>query len=419
MALPCPPAKLNGVHRVLCLLLASICTFQASGDTVLVLPFFNLSDSSNLDWIGESIAETIRETLVSEDVLVLDRDRRQKAYRRLALRQYTRLSLASVIKLGEAAEAGSVVYGAFEVSASPSESTVQKESLSVSVKILDLTRMKQGPELSASGELDGLAALQDHLAWQTLLQFVEPRMAPSAVQFHSRRRRVRLDAMENYIRGLAAVDPDQKHRFFTQAARLDEDFSQPRFQLGKFQWEKKNYRVAAGWLERVSSTDPDFYEATFLLGLCRYHMADYEKAQASFELVLESYRLAGVWNNLGAAQSRRDLPEALESFEKALEADPEDPVYNFNVGYALWRIAEYDEAADSFRAVLDRNPGDSVAMTMLGRCLKKNGPRPRQTRVEALERLKGSFDAMAYRIRQTELAATEPEPGISSSTRTP
>ena len=29
-------------------------------DTVLVLPFFNLSNSTNLDWIGESIAETVR-----------------------------------------------------------------------------------------------------------------------------------------------------------------------------------------------------------------------------------------------------------------------------------------------------------------------------------------------------------------------
>ena len=392
------------MHRLLFLLCASICTFQASGDTVVVLPLFNSSDSSNLDWIGESIAETIRETLASEGVLVLDRDKREEAYRRLALRQYARLTLASIIKLGEAAEVGRVVYGEFEVSASPSESTLRKDSRRVSVQILDLTRMQQRPEFSASDELDRLAALQDHLAWQTLLQFMEPKMAPSAEQFRSRRRPLRLDAMENYIRGLVAVDSDQKHRFFTQAARLDEDFSQPRFQLGKLQWEKKNYRVAAGWLERVTSADPDYYEATFLLGHCRYHMADYEKAQAFFELVLESFPLAEVWNNLGATQSRRDLPEAPESFEKALEADPDDLVYNFNVGYTLWKIGEYDEATDSFRAVLDGNPEDQVAMTMLGRCLKKSGPRPRETRVEALERLKNSFDAMAYRVFQAELA---------------
>src|SRR5437867_1269635 len=37
----------------------------AEADTVLVLPFFNLSKSASLDWIGESIAETVRESLLA------------------------------------------------------------------------------------------------------------------------------------------------------------------------------------------------------------------------------------------------------------------------------------------------------------------------------------------------------------------
>ena len=35
-------------------------TVVVRADTVLVLPFFNESNSRNIDWIGESIAETIR-----------------------------------------------------------------------------------------------------------------------------------------------------------------------------------------------------------------------------------------------------------------------------------------------------------------------------------------------------------------------
>ena len=45
------------------LLFVCIALIQARADTVLVLPFFNLSNSPNLDWIGESFAETIRESL--------------------------------------------------------------------------------------------------------------------------------------------------------------------------------------------------------------------------------------------------------------------------------------------------------------------------------------------------------------------
>jgi len=47
---------------VLSVLLAS--ALQA--ETALVLPFFNHSKQTNLDWIGESIAETVRDALASK-----------------------------------------------------------------------------------------------------------------------------------------------------------------------------------------------------------------------------------------------------------------------------------------------------------------------------------------------------------------
>src|SRR3989442_10201605 len=77
----------------------------ARADTVLVLPFFNLSNSANLDWIGESIAETIRESLIAHDVLALDREERQEAFHRLSIRPYALLTRASVLKLAESLDA--------------------------------------------------------------------------------------------------------------------------------------------------------------------------------------------------------------------------------------------------------------------------------------------------------------------------
>src|SRR5260370_13883070 len=74
----------------------------ALADTVLVLPFFNESTSQNIDWIGEGIAETIRESLASQGVLVLSRDDRLEAYRRLSILPTALLTRASSINLGEA-----------------------------------------------------------------------------------------------------------------------------------------------------------------------------------------------------------------------------------------------------------------------------------------------------------------------------
>src|SRR5215468_5500030 len=83
-------------------------------ESVLVLPFFNHSKPENLDWVGESISEAIVDALASEGVQVLDRADRMEAYRRLTLRPGAELTHASVIKLGQALDASSVIYGQYE-----------------------------------------------------------------------------------------------------------------------------------------------------------------------------------------------------------------------------------------------------------------------------------------------------------------
>jgi len=106
--------------------------------------------------------------------------------------------------------------------------------------------------------------------------------------------------------------------------------------------------------------------------------------------------LSEVFNNLGAAQNRRNLPQAVESFRKALEGDPNDPMYHFNLGYALWKRGDYAAAADRFRAVLDRQPDDEMATLMLGLSLKKQNTRAGDARLETLERLKNNYEERAY-----------------------
>jgi hypothetical protein len=114
------------------------------------------------------------------------------------------------------------------------------------------------------GALEDLGALQVHLGWQ-VLQSVSPKTAPSEQDFVRVRPAVRLDAVESYVRGLLSTTPEQRHRFFTQAARLDPHYSQPCFQLGKTYWGKKDYKVASSWFERVQRSDPHYLEAQYYL----------------------------------------------------------------------------------------------------------------------------------------------------------
>jgi tetratricopeptide (TPR) repeat protein len=350
-------------------------------ERVVVLAFFNRTDAAALDWIGESLAESVREALVAAGMAVVDREARQTAYRKLSVKPLAPVTKATVLKIGEVVEADTEIFGSFRV-----REETGKSVLEVEAQLVDRKGLRNGPSFRAGGPLEELVALQEEIAWQ-VLRALRPQ-SPGLEEFRKRRRAVRLDALEQYIRGLMAESPEQKHRYFTQAARLDASFSQPRFQLGKLLWRKKEYRVAAGWLEQVSPEDVHYPESLFLLGLCLYYAGDYETAALRFRALTQASPTPEVWNNLGAAQSRLNLPEALNSFRKALEASPEDPVYRFNVGYALWRRGDYESAAEMFRAVLRAQPHDAVAMTMLGRCLKRSGPGRIESRVEALERLK-------------------------------
>ena len=371
-------------------------------ETVLVLPFFNHASSPNLGWIGESVAETVRDALASEGLLALGREDRLEAYRRLSLRPGAEITHASIIKIAEALDASQVIYGYYETPSAGNAKDQAQIPLRITARILDMKRAAQSPAFAESGALEDLGAIEQRLGWQAL-QSLSPGTALSLDDFLKARPPVRLDAMESYIRGLLASSPDQRHRFFTQAARLDEHYSQPCFQLGKASWEQKDYKVAAGWLQRVAPSDPSYLEARFFLGLCRYYAGDFQGAETAFQEVADQIPLNEVYNDLGAAQSQRNESAAMASYRKALEGDDADPDYCFNVGYAQWRAAQFDAAVESFRAAVQRNPNDAEATTFLGMALKRTGPRPGDPRTEGRQRLKTNYDEAAYRQLQAEL----------------
>lgn len=348
------------------------CTLRA--DTVVVLPLFNAARSPNLDWVGESVSETIRESLGAEGIIVLDRKDRDEACRRLGIRRGSVLTRASVVKIGELLDAGQVVYGSFQVF--DAQVPGEKRSITISARMVDPRRLKQSSEYAENGALDDLADLQTHLAWQ-ILRAARPNLTLTEQDFRKQRPSIRVDALEHYIRGLLAPNDEQKHRFLTQAARLDARFSQPCFQLGRLQSQKKNWAVAADWLKKVQESDPHYNEATFLLGVAAFNLGDFKTAEAAFSRVARNVPLNEVLNNLGAAQSRLQNPAALESFQKALEGDTTDPTYYFNVAYMLWKQGKFAEAAKSFRAVIDRAPEDEQAKRFLERCLQSTAPSPR------------------------------------------
>jgi tetratricopeptide (TPR) repeat protein len=382
-----------------------------AADTAAVLPFLNKAPSNaNLDWVGESVAETVREALGITGIMTLDRKEIAEGYRRLSLRQGTALTEASVLKVGETLDAEQVVYGSFEFTP-PASGAITTGSLHVTARILDRRHFRASPEFTETGALQDLATLEAHLAWRTL-RLMAPAMAPPESEFLSLRAPIRLDAEENYVRGLLATTPEQKEKFFTQAVRLEPKFAHAYYQLGQFHYQRKEYKQAVTWLEKVGLGDIHSHEASFLLGLARFQCGDYKGAQQTFQMIAAVVPLSEVYNNLGAAESRANLmPSSLDAFRKALEGDANDMVYRFNLGYALWKKGDFVAATDCFRALLDVDPSDPSASLLLARCQKKQGPRSSaDPRLDNLERLKTNFEERAYMQLKVLLTPNGPNP---------
>ena len=71
-------------------------------------------------------------------------------------------------------------------------------------------------------------------------------------------------------------------------------------------------------------------------------------------------------------------------------------MYQFNVGYALWKEGNFHGAAQHFHTVLDHEPADVEAALLLARGEKSSGPRPGDPRTDGLERLKTNYEESAY-----------------------
>jgi tetratricopeptide (TPR) repeat protein len=372
---------------------------RLSADSVLagsaaVLPFTNVSvvRSPGTEWIGESIAEALRETLIIRGSPVTSRSEVMDAYSDLHLRSTAELTQASVLKMGQTLNADQVIYGTFRTD--PSTGTI-----SIQATVSDRARAHLSAPFSESGPLTELDRVEAHLGWRALVE-IAPTLAPAESGYRALRPSVRPAAEESFIQGWIATSADQRERFFLQATRADARFSRPLLELGKIELGKKNYKAAAEWLTKVNSSDPYFPEASFYVGVAKFRLNDYTGAQLALERITETLPAAEVFNNLGVVESRRGVLHALSSFYEALELNPNQPDYHFNMGFMLFKTGQFEAAADRFRAVLERNPSDQAAIVLLGRSIKGEGLRKGNAldaRFETPERFKDAYEEPVFR----------------------
>jgi tetratricopeptide (TPR) repeat protein len=332
---------------------------------ILVLPFENQSGRSDLNWISEGSGEILATRLASPSRVVLGRQERDAAYEQLDLPPGTPLTLASVYKVAEVLGADWVVTGSFDV---------EDNRLTERVQLLDARRLKLVPALDATGELADLVELQTQLAWRLLATQDPDFTAGKMEDFRRLFPPIRLDAFENYVRGILTTDAESRVRFLGEADRLDPADRRAALELGRYYFDQKDYAHSAEWLRKLDSSDAGYLESLFYLGVDEFFTGQDAMAEQAFAELCRQIPLNEVWNNLGFMQARRgQYADAVDSFERAYQGDPTDPVFCFNLGACLWYLKRYREAAGYLDKAVRLASDDPEAHTLLAAALGAAG----------------------------------------------
>ena len=368
-----------------------------------MLPFDNSSNAPGLQWISEAFPEVLGQRLASPSLYVISREDRLYAFDRLGIPAAVHPSRATLYRIAEQMDADYLVLGRYNFDG---------RTFSATAQVLDMKRLRLSPELQASGPLTDLISVARSLAYDAF-KVITPGTSVTRTEFLQNASAIRLDAFENYMRGILETERLAKIRYFREALRLNPQYTPATLQLGKTYFKNREYESAASWFARVPKSDPSASEANFFLGLSEFYLGQFEKSEAAFKVTESRLPLTEVYNNLGVVASRRGKHNAIDYFQRAVQADPNDSDYHFNLGVALYRSGDGAAASRQLRDVLSRKPNDAEARQLLetiasgaaanlARTQEPGAASPPQPRIP-LERIKRNYDETSYRQLALEI----------------
>jgi tetratricopeptide (TPR) repeat protein/nucleotide-binding universal stress UspA family protein len=374
---------------------------EAHSRILLVLPFDNRTGQPSLEWIREAAPEILSSRFASAGFAPMSRDDRRYALDHLGLPQGFHPSRASSLKLAETLDADSIIVGSY---------LTDGTGIVAEAQVVDVPRLRMSEAVSARGEMRNLVAVFDSLAWKLTRQ-LDPGFSGSEETFVAAGAGLRLDAFEQYIRGITEPDQQERLRHLRLAVQESPEFGPAWMALGREDYNGQRYEEAAEAFAKVGRGDsdalqPEVLEAGFYRGLSLLFSGDYRQAEEAFEGVARVLPLAEVVNNEGVAVSRQGR-DGIAFFSQAEAADPNAADYHFNLAVSLKREGKAAEALAELTQCLRLRPNDSEAQELLAAWKNTGGSAGAgaspdangepELKADPLERIARDFDAVAFR----------------------
>jgi Tfp pilus assembly protein PilF/TolB-like protein len=355
---------------------------------LLVFPFANVSSAPGIDWIGESFPEIIGNRVASTPLFVISRDDRLYAFDRLGIPASAKPSRATVYEIAQQIDADYVILGRYNFDGS---------TFTAYAQVMDVQKLRISPELREAGPLTDLIRIQTALTWDILNNLHMVDML-SRNEFQAQFPPIRLDALENYIRGVIAANVQDRIKHFKETIRLEPKHTLAMLQLGKTYYNEREYEQAVNWLSRIPLDDRNANEAQFYLGMAAFYSSQLDKSEEAFRLLSTRLPLTEVYNNLGVVAARRGEKHARLYFEKAIQTDPNDSDYHFNLAVELLR------EGDSAGAIREAKESQALHADVDGKSLLDSltAGTASKDHVPA-ERIKRNYDESSFRQLAMEI----------------
>jgi TolB-like protein len=387
--------------------------------TLLVFPFEGGSRIASLDWLGEGLSELTIERLQDQGASVLLRQDRLAALEKMGLPDSARFSHATLVKIAGEADADVVIYGSY---------VSDGKTVTLEARVLRISPPSLSQAFTEMSSMQDLLRAHARLTWQILCS-MEPRTASGSgsgsagiskcpaqgadrgeTSFSDPPASLRLEGLENLIRGLTGSDDEERIRSLREASRLEPAWDRPPFELGKIYFDRHDCESALPWFSRVPPNRPEGPEASFDTGVCHLLRNDAARADAAFTGLIERSRsndpreklpdFPEARNNLGIARLLEGKwAEAGAEFERASALDPGEPDYLVN--QAISRLAAKQTAA-------------AVAPLESARKLDPEDKEARALLIPLLESLGRASDAAAIRAEIPANAPRAPAPNLQN-----
>ncbi|TAL26042.1 MAG: tetratricopeptide repeat protein, partial [Nitrospirae bacterium] len=313
---------------IVLVLLFSVMEVQAEDTRIAVLPFRNLMQKEDLNWLSEGIASTITAKLGSiKGLALVERTQLQLTIKELGLQQSGIVDDSTAVKAGKSMGAQIVVIGEFQVVG---------DQVRISARFVEVQTAKVVSTTVVTGSFQNIFTLQDDVSF-------------------SLAKNLNIDIGEDIKKEIKGSAPSNITAY--------EYYSK-----GYAQWTQGDLDKALEYYQKAVSIDPNYENALFELGYINNEKGEYRKAIEYYNKVaVLNPRAKDALNNLGLAYSQlNDIPNAEKWYKKSLELDPNNPLSLNGLGLVMWKDKRYKDAEYWYKKAIQSDPKYFLAYYNLG-----------------------------------------------------